>query len=143
VKHEPSPSTYMRGARDFHVAASHLLNHPSDTPLPALFLLSRSIELSLKSLLLVAGISAANLARKPFRHNLESLLKKTIEIEVVATEFTPEQLAAIGLLSKEYDSNGLGYIEENRTYLLPLIDLIEEAAASLLESARRSCTHSR
>jgi HEPN domain-containing protein len=135
---EASPAAYLRAARDFYVAASHLLNHPSDTPLPMLFLISRSIELSLKSLLLTAGKAANELARKPFRHNLSNLLSVAISVEIVDAMFTPEHRSAVELLSKEYDSSGLGYIEEGRTYLLPRLDLIDEAAALLLKSATYS-----
>ena len=138
MNQQASSATYLRAARDFYVAASHLMNYPSDTPLPMLFLISRSIELSLKSLLLQAGSSSQNLARKPFRHNLANLLDEAINLQLIEESFSPMHRSVVELLSKEYDSSGLGYIEEGRKYILPRHDLIDEAAILLLEFADTS-----
>jgi HEPN domain-containing protein len=131
------PSAYSRAARDFYVAASHLLNYTRDTPLPTLFLIGRSIELSLKALLIQSGIPAISLAKKPYGHDLSKLLDEACERGLIDATFLPTHQSSVELLSKEYKSTTLSYVEEHRTYLLPRIDLIDEAACRLLELASK------
>lgn len=137
MKRISSHAAYAHTARDFYVAASHLLNYPSDTSLPVLFLIGRSIELSLKSLLLVAGKSPTELSRRPFRHSLTNLLNVAVDSNLMDVEFSSGHRAAVDVLSKEYEASSLGYTEMGRVYLLPRLDLIDEAAALLLKSASR------
>jgi hypothetical protein len=125
---------YANAARDFFVAASHLLNFPSATPLPALFLLARSIELALKSLLLSSGVSQNQLSKEPFRHDIIAAYKEALRKNALPADAIGSiEFGALELLSKEYSSTRLSYADFDRPYHLPRIDLIDSIAKTLLD----------
>lgn len=130
-----NPGSLVRASRDFFVAGTHLLNHPSTSPLPAVFLLARSIELSLKSVLLNHGLSGQQLARKPFGHDLGKLWTEAASRSSVCGALSLDHAAAIDILTADYASASLSYIDSGRRYLIPRLDLLEEAASNLLRFA--------
>ena len=77
--------------------------------------------------------SASAIAKKPFGHDLVSLLQRVVTHRSDVAALPPNQLSAIELLAKDYRSAQLTYIEVGHKYYLPRLDLIEEAARSLLQ----------
>ena len=133
--HRSLTTAYAKAARDFFVAASHLLNYRSESPLPTLFLLARSIELSLKTLLLESGLSAIELSRKPFRHDLVATFNEVLKRNLLADNVVDQnEVGALDLLSKEYSATRLGYADFERPYYIPRIDLAESVANKLLSA---------
>ena len=124
-------------AKSFFVAASHLLNYPQESPLPVLFLLARSIELALKSILIRGGTQPQVLSRKPFGHDLVALVTEVQRLQLVdPNTLTTLDISALELLNREYISTKLGYPELGRTYMLPRLDLVDEATKKLVNLAR-------
>ena len=135
MTHVSTSTAFARSSRDFFIAASHLLNYPSETPLPTLFMLGRSIELSLKSLLLAGGMKSSELSKTPFRHDLISTFGEVLRRKLIQPDIlTPLEIGALELLSKEYDHTRLSYSDLSRPYHIPRIDLAESIAEKLLSA---------
>lgn len=131
-------AVFAKASDDFFVAGSHLLNRQLASPLPALFLLARSIELALKALLVAEGMPVRRLAKRPYGHNLNELLDRLHSRgSLPAALLTAEEESAISLLSKAYDEDSFGYPEVGRQYLLPRIDLVDEATKKILSRTAR------
>ena len=89
--------------------------------IPIYFLVSHATELLLKSALLKRGFTDADLKKRDYRHNLNSLLTALQKMGVVVT---PESLRLINGLHKQHLSHALRYtvLVDNgeKTYLPPL-----------------------
>lgn len=113
---------FLKDAQDFWAAADLLLNKTEEVPLPAYFLLGRSIELSLKAFLLHKGMPISELRKKRYGHNLRSLLAearaKGIERFV---ELPLIDEGVIYLLSHDYEAKRLEYRITKGSYALPLL----------------------
>ena len=79
-------------------------------PIPVLFLVGQSIELSLKAYLLSEGVSLRKLRYK-YGHELYRSLRKAKELGLYnLVEFSVEELSAVELLNQLYSSKQLQYI---------------------------------
>lgn len=79
-------------------------------PIPVLFLIGQSIELSLKAFLLSEGVSLRKLRYK-YGHELHRALRKAKELGLSNfVEFSEEDLFVVELLNQLYSSKQLQYI---------------------------------
>lgn len=79
-------------------------------PVPVMFLVGQSIELSLKAYLLHSGVTLEKLRTK-FGHDLHKLLRKSKELELKRIiNLTEEEINTIELLNELYVSKQLQYI---------------------------------
>jgi len=79
-------------------------------PIPVMFLVAQSIELSLKAFLLHRGVSLREL-RRDFGHALHRSLRKAKELGLLdVVRLSDEDLAAIELLDALYSTKQLQYI---------------------------------
>lgn len=127
-------------AREFLVAAEHVINRATGVSLPAYFLFSRSIELSLKAYLLGCDMTAKTLSSRKFGHNLAALLAEAVDKRLHAlVPFEPDESTVVQLLSLEYLNTRLGYRVSGATYLLPSIEITEEVARKLISGLANFC----
>ena len=124
---------YLLHSREFLAAAELVLNHANGVSLPAYFLLARSIELSLKTYLLISGRELRTLASKKVGHNLDVLhaLAMASNLDAYAP-LTAAEAGALRLLSSEYSATRLGYRVAGATYHLPMIEVTEDIARRLV-----------
>ncbi len=133
---------FMLDAREFLKAAELILNRTSSVSLPAYFLFSRSIELSLKAFLLNCGMGAKKLSSHEYGHNLVALLKEANNRGLqVRVPLEPIESGVIEMLSQEYLSTRLGYRITRGEYRLPLIEVTEEVARKLFRGLKELCVH--
>jgi hypothetical protein len=79
-------------------------------PIPVLYLVGHSIELSLKAFLLHKGVSLTELKRG-YGHDLHSCMRKAKELQLNGiVEFNQQELGAFEILDKLYSSKQLEYI---------------------------------
>lgn len=135
-----TPAGFLYDSREFLKAAELVLNRASGVSLPAYFLFSRSIELSLKAFLLSVGVAAKTLSSHKYGHNRVTLLaeatknglKDRVSIKTI-------EVGVIELLSQEYLSTRLGYRITNGSYYLPHIEMTEAVARKLVASLEFLC----
>ena len=127
-------------AREFLKAAELVLNRAVDVSLPAYFLFSRSIELSLKAFLLQHGVSAKTLRSRTYGHDLDALLREAAKHGLYdRVPLEHPEIGAVEMLSQEYLSARLGYRVTGGTYYLPLIEVTENVARKLVGGLAAVC----
>jgi hypothetical protein len=128
-----SPVVFAQHAQQFLDAAKREAAHaPMGTSLPAYFLVGRSIELALKSFLLLEGCGEADLRR--VSHNLAAGLElaESRGLSSVVT-LSPESRQALQWINPYYQSKDLEYPTTGyKSY--PELRYVEEVAATLLKS---------
>ena len=99
-------------------------------PIPVLFLVGQSIELSLKAFLLSEGVSLRKLRQK-YGHELHRSLRKAKELGLNnLVQLSDEELTVIEVLDHSYSSKQLQYIVTGaRTF--PSFGPLEKAALKL------------
>jgi HEPN domain len=100
-------------------------------PIPVMFLVRQSIELSLKAYLLQRGVSLTKLRTK-LGHNLHKLLRKAKELDLKnLVELTEEELNTIEILNVLYTTKQLQYIVTGaKTF--PVFGPLQTAAKKLV-----------
>ena len=102
-------------------------------PVPVMFLVGQSIELSLKAYLLHRGISLEKLRTK-FGHNLHKLLRKAKELELKkVVDFTEDELGTIEALNDLYASKQLQYIVTGAK-IFPVFGPLQTATKKLVSA---------
>jgi hypothetical protein len=99
-------------------------------PIPVMFLVGQSIELSLKSYLLMKGVPLRKLRYK-YGHDLHRALRKAKELGLLAdAALSKEEEAAIEILDPLYSSKQLQYISTgSKTF--PVFGPLQSAARTL------------
>lgn len=106
-------------------------------PIPFLYLIGHSIELTLKSYLLNNGVSLREL-RVIYGHDLERCLKRAEEIGLLAmVTFNTAEGGTFELLNKLYSTKQLEYIVTGPKHF-PLVGPLHEFANKLLEAVSHS-----
>lgn len=108
-----------RYARDYLEAAlvvdEHLGKRPHYlrvAPIPAYFLLTHALELTLKAYLRAAGLTVEQLSYRPLGHDLRALYSKARDLGLPALyELTEEDSSALHLLAELNEGHQLRYIE--------------------------------
>jgi hypothetical protein len=100
---------------------------------PRYFLLSHSIELTLKAFLAARGKTSVEL-RKEFGHDLKKLLKEAINCGLV---IGPDARKDIALLEKAHNHHWARYPKENSTPIVA-IEEFEKTALELLAQVRKT-----
>lgn len=111
------PIGLARYAAEFHEAAmgadKTLGQKPGFeiiAPIPVLYLIGHSMELSLKAFLLHNGVELGEL-RKHFGHDLHKCFKKAKELGLLgAVSFDEHELGAFSILNELYSTKQLEYI---------------------------------
>jgi HEPN domain len=100
-------------------------------PIPVMFLVGQSIELSLKAYLLQREVSLKKLRTK-FGHDLHKLLRKAKELNLKSlVDLTEEELSTIEILNKLYATKQLQYIVTgSKTF--PVFSPLQTAARKLV-----------
>jgi len=103
-------------------------------PVPALYLIGHSIELSLKAYLLKQGVPLRQLRSWKFGHDLHALLRKAkeLKLERLVKLDTPEE-GAFELLHALYSTKQLEYIVTGAKHF-PVFGLVEIVAARLFNA---------
>ena len=102
-------------------------------PVPAMYLIGHSIELSLKSFLLHKGTSLKSLRRKPLSHDLLGCLNSAIEKGLSNTiQVLEPRLGALQALNNLYRSKELNYIVTGEKDF-PAFGLIQSLSFDLIE----------
>lgn len=112
-----SPIGLARYAAEFHEAATgadRTLGHKPGfeivAPIPVLYLIGHSMELSLKAFLVHNGVGLREL-RTGFGHDLHKCLRKAKELGLLAlVKFDDHELAAFSVLNDLYSTKQLEYI---------------------------------
>lgn len=103
-------------------------------PIPALYLIGHSIELSLKSFLLHKGVPLRSLRSKQFGHNLHACLRKAKELGLCAhIQFTDQEEGVFEILNSLYSTKQLEYIVTGSKNF-PVFGPIELFAAKLFNA---------
>ncbi|QSI76659.1 hypothetical protein [Niveibacterium microcysteis] len=102
-------------------------------PIPVLFLVGQSIELSLKAFLLSRGVTLRKL-RFDYGHNLHDALRKSKELGLLSlVALSSEELETIEILDDLYRTKQLQYIVTGmKTY--PAFGPLKRAAIRLLQA---------
>lgn len=111
--------------------------HEIVAPIPALYLLGHSIELSLKAYLLLKETPLRDLRGKKFGHSLHSCIRKAKELGLSSViEFSQQEYGAFELLDELYSTKQLEYIVTGRKYF-PVFGLVESFASKLFDSVAK------
>jgi len=101
-------------------------------PIPALYLVGHSIELSLKAFLLHRGASPREI--RHFGHDLHAAFRKSKEVGLLDhVKFTAPEEAAVEILNSLYSTKQLEYIVTGAKQF-PLFGLIEGFSAKLFNA---------
>jgi hypothetical protein len=101
-------------------------------PIPALYLVGHSIELSLKAYLLQQGVQLGEL--RHFGHNLHACLRKAKELGLLNhVQFSSQEEGAFEILDNLYSTKQLEYIVTGPKQF-PVFGLIELFAAKLFNA---------
>lgn len=101
-------------------------------PIPALYLIGHSIELSLKAYLLSEGLTLREL--RHFGHNLHSCIRKAKELGLLShVQFTVPEEGAFEILDGLYSTKQLEYIVTGAKQY-PIFGLLEVFAAKLFNA---------
>jgi hypothetical protein len=141
MRDDPSRTTplgMIRYSHDFLKAAKivdeNIGNQPGFevvAPIPALYLVGHSIELSLKSFLLHKGISLRELRSRYYGHNLDACLEKGKRLGLLTyVQFTDQEYRAFEALNTLYSAKQLEYIVTGEKHF-PIFGLIELFAVKL------------
>lgn len=104
-------------------------------PIPALYLVGHSIELSLKSYLLHHGVSLHELrSKRHIGHSLHKCLRKAKELGLLNhVKFSGQEEGAFEILDNLYSTKQLEYIVTGTKYF-PIFSLIESFGAKLFNA---------
>jgi len=108
-----------RYARDYLEAAlvvdEHLGKRPRYlrvAPIPAYFLLTHALELTLKAYLRAGGLTVEELSARPLGHDLRALYSKACDLGLPALyQLTEEDSSALHLLAELNEGHQLRYVE--------------------------------
>jgi hypothetical protein len=143
TRDDPARSTplgFVRYASEFYQAArtvddtiGHKRGYEIVAPIPALFLIGQSIELSLKAFLLHKGVSLRDL-RSTYGHELRRALKKAKELGVHSSiTLSRNDEGLLGILDELYSTKQLQYtVTGMKTF--PSYGELERIAQRLLEA---------
>lgn len=113
----PLPAMLFYRAADFAAAAdAYMTIHGAraDT-FVVMFLLGRALELALKAALRAHGVSGSTLRRKPYGHDLVTLVRKSNDLGLMMVDpDLPDTAWGIQKLSEAYQSKELEYPESGR-----------------------------
>ena len=112
-----NPIGLLRYAKEFHDAAlgaddtlGMKRGYEINAPVPVLYLIGHSMELSLKAFLLHKGVTLREL-RTQFGHDLGKCFKKAKELGLLgAVAFDEHELGAFSVLNELYSTKQLEYI---------------------------------
>ena len=121
-------------AREFHNSAC-ITKRAGCSFTATYYLFGHSIELSLKAFLLKSGISATVLKRRPFCHDLEALLERSIDLGIrdVWRDNAHDALS-VHWLNQIYSEKWLEYPIINGAWNLPRADDLEDLSGTLWKS---------
>ena len=104
-------------------------------PIPALYLVGHSIELSLKAYLLHKGVPLRELrGKRHFGHSLHTCLRKSKELGLLRhVQFTEQEEGAFEILDNLYSTKQLEYIVTGAKHF-PVFGLIEVLAVKLFNA---------
>lgn len=106
-------------------------------PIPALYLLGHSIELSLKAYLLQKGVSLRDLRGKKYGHSLHCCIRKAKELGLSSiVELSPQEYGAFELLDDLYSTKQLEYIVTGPKHF-PIFGLVERFASKLFNAVAK------
>jgi hypothetical protein len=143
--------TERMGPLGLHMYAESYLLAARTLPKPSVpfepvrpYLLCHAVELALKAFLSLRGAAMVELAEGPYGHNLDSLLAKALEADLLAVAaLTETECDAIRLANTYYSGKVFEYPavgEALSAYpLMPPVDKLLEVASSLVESLRQPC----
>lgn len=138
-----SPLFFINYAEDFLEASN---SHSSLKPFSPVkyYLVCHSIELSLKSYLLLNGVSKNDIRKKSLGHNLSNILDKCEELDIQKfVQISSSQKLMINELNEWYSRKGFEYFEVTNlvagTGNLPSAELASELAASLIVNLKEPC----
>ena len=101
-------------------------------PIPALYLVGHSIELTLKAFLLQNGVAPKKL--RNFGHDLHASFRKAKELELLAiVQFTDQEQGALEILNALYSTKQLEYIVTGAKQF-PVFGLVEAFSARLFNA---------
>jgi len=126
---------FLLHAKEFLIAAEILLNNTlvvqSDIQFPIYFLLSRSIELSLKSFLLSCRMTPKEV--KKISHNISDLFDNALNRDLQnIVKFDDIEAGVIQVLNIDYYSKRLEYRDSGGMYYIPDIVVTETVARKLV-----------
>ena len=142
---DPSRTTPMGMARYSHEFMEAALavdekigNRPGFeivAPIPVLYLVGHSIELSLKAFLLHNGVPLRELrSKRHFGHSLHTCLRKAKELGLLAhVQFTGQEEGAFEILDDLYSTKQLEYIVTGTKHF-PVFGLVELFAVKLFNA---------
>jgi len=128
---------FMRDARHFYEAEGKLTG-TGDFNVVKYFLLARSVELCLKSLLLDYGFTIKELrAKKKYGHNLSKLIKRVSEKKILSV--SSKEKATVEQISDLYDGKKFEYFSVSHAMTgykdFPELIILKQVALSILEKA--------
>jgi hypothetical protein len=134
-----TPLGMIRYAHEFMEAAlavdekiGHQPGFEIVAPIPALYLIGHSIELSLKAYMLSQGVTLRQL--RHFGHDLHVCIRKAKELGLLShVQFSVAEEGAFGILDDLYSTKQLEYIVTGAKQF-PLFGLVEVFAAKLFNA---------
>ena|SRR3989338_827618 len=104
-------------------------------PIPVLYLVGHSIELSLKAYLLYKGVALRELrSKRHFGHSLHTCLRKAKELGLLShVKFSVQEEGAFEILDNLYSTKQLEYIVTGAKHF-PIFGLIEVFAVKLFNA---------
>ena len=139
----------MRYAKEFHdaaLAADDILGMKEGyeiiAPIPVLYLIGHSMELSLKAFLLHKSVSLRQL-RTHFKHDIGRCFNKAKELGLLGSvEFDSHELEAFSVLNELYSTKQLEYIVTGaKTF--PIFGHIQSMSQKLIDSVGTTVGHKR
>lgn len=135
-----TPVGLIRYAKEFHDAAIAVdltvgmqPAYEMFAPVPVLYLIGHSIELSLKAYLLHKGVTLREL-HKDFGHHLEKCFKKAKELGLLGSiRFDEGELSAFSVLNKLYSTKQLEYIVTGAK-TIPIFGYIQTMSQKLVDA---------
>lgn len=101
-------------------------------PIPALYLIGHSIELTLKAFLLQKGVTLKKL--RSLGHDLHASLRKAKELELLKiVQFTDQEQGALEILNALYSTKQLEYVVTGAKQF-PIFGLLETFSARLFNA---------
>lgn len=143
--------TERMGPPGLHMYAESYLSAANALPKPEVpfepvrpYLICHAIELVLKAFLSLRGVAMVELADGPYGHNLGSLLTKSIEANLAEFASLSEvKSEAIRLATTYYGGKLFEYPAVGEALSaypqMPPVEVLFEAAASLVEALRQPC----
>lgn len=134
---------------ELYLSAAQILPKPKVPFEPVRpYLVCHAIELVLKAFLSLRGATMVELADGPYGHNLDSLLTKCIEANLADFASLSEAKSnAIRLATTYYGGKVFEYPAVGEALSaypqMPPVDVLFEAAASLVEALRQPCREAR